>query len=402
MSQHKHLIRLQGAVQHYDWGGFDYIPRLIRKDNPAHQPFAELWMGAHSLAPALVQTNGAQQPLDQFIAQSPTEILGASVAAAFQNRLPYLFKILDVHKMLSIQAHPSKAQAKAGFRRENEQGIPLDAPHRTYRDDNHKPEIMVALTDFWLLHGFKTLPDIQKAIAEVSEFQPLQAIANQNNTFELYRYIMEMPQTDINAMLAPLQQRLAPTQALKASPDYWVKQAFEDHPPREGHYDRGIFSIYFFNLLHLQPGQGIFQGAGIPHAYLEGVNVELMANSDNVFRGGLTNKHIDVPELLKSLIFEPVTPQILAGEALSDTEWVYRSPAPDFELRKIKLASNQKHHCTEAEAPHTLMVLEGEVQTNVGQTYARGDVFFAPAGCAYTLHAPTGGSTLFKSTVPQR
>lgn len=393
------IMPLKGAIQHYHWGGYEYIPNLLHIDNQNNQPFAELWMGAHPSAPSIVKEHGTETPLDAWISQAPETILGTSVAQEFQNRLPFLFKVLDVSKMLSIQAHPTKKQAEEGFQRENKEGIPLNAPHRNYKDDNHKPEIMVALTDFWLLHGFKSMEAMQVAIRAVPEFYPLQSIVNQSNIYELYEYIMKMPQVEVDAMLKPLQQRLNAENPDKNTPNYWAKRAFEDFPPQDGHFDRGIFSIYFFNLVHLQPGEGIFQGAGIPHAYLEGVNVELMSNSDNVFRGGLTNKHVDVPELLKSLVFKPVNPQILSGAVISDTESVYRTPAPDFELRKIEVDQQHSHHCQQAAGPEILIVLEGEVLVNEVHHFKKGDIFFVPAGIGYTIQTEEA-SILFKASVP--
>lgn len=390
---------LRGAVRHYDWGGTNFIPKLIGMENPGQLPFAELWMGAHPSAPAQALRNGQAQPLNEIIEAAPEAVMGERVAADFQNRLPYLFKVLDVQKMLSIQAHPTKAQAEEGFQRENEVGIPLDAANRNYKDDNHKPELMLALTDFWLLHGFKSMPDIQETIKKVPEFAPLQGMATQGDIYELYKYIMEMPDKAVNAMLQPLEERLSRTTPKKNTPDYWAKQAFRDHPPRNGNYDRGVFSIYLFHLLRLQPGAAIFQAAGIPHAYLEGVNVELMANSDNVFRGGLTSKHVDVPELLKSLVFEAVEPHIMVGERLSETETVFRTPAPDFELREITISDQVAHDCPSADAPHTLIVMEGEVQVNQ-RIFRRGEIFFAPVGSAYRITTNTPKALIYKATVP--
>jgi len=400
MANEPQIIPLKGAIRHYDWGGATFIPNLIHVENSDSEPFAELWMGAHPSAPAIAQQNGSEQPLDKVIEDNPRQMLGSKVADHFQNRLPYLFKVLDVQKMLSIQAHPTKKQAEAGFRRENEANIPLDARHRNYKDDNHKPELMVALTEFWLLHGFKPMPDIRDTIHRVPEFDALQSLVADGEIYGLYKHIMEMPQANVNAMLQPLEARLARSNPEKNAPDYWAKHAFSDHPPKNGDYDRGIFSIYLLNLLKLEPGEAIFQAAGVPHAYLEGVNVELMANSDNVFRGGLTSKHVDVDELLKSLVFDAVNPHIIKGEQISATETVFRTPAPDFELHKIEVAPEKPHQCDSAEAPHTLIVLEGKINVNGQHTFQRGDIFFAPIGAAYHIKTNDAKAILYKATVP--
>ena len=160
------VLTLRGVVQHYDWGGHNFIPELLGVANKARRPFAELWIGAHAKAPSMVELPGAQEPLDKLIAEQPEAILGHAANAHFGGRLPYLFKILDVHKMLSIQAHPTLVQAREGFARENAEGVSLEASNRNYRDDNHKPEIGVALTDFWMLHGFRRLEQIAETFRQ--------------------------------------------------------------------------------------------------------------------------------------------------------------------------------------------------------------------------------------------
>lgn len=394
------IFLLKGAVQHYDWGGYKFIPNLIGVKNEQQQPFAELWMGAHSSAPALVEQGDRTISLDQMIEKHPQAILGEKTIVHFGEQLPFLFKILDVRKMLSIQAHPSKKQAVQGFQRENEAGIPLTAANRTYKDANHKPEIMVALTDFWLLHGFKSPAAIERTLQEMPAFQPLLPDFANKNITALYRKVMEMPQEEVNQLLQPLKTQLeqqAPTD--KNSADYRAFQAFREYTRPNGDLDRGIFSIYWLNLVYLQAGEGIYQGAGIPHAYLEGVNVELMANSDNVFRGGLTSKHIDVPELLKSLVFEPVDPKILKGEALSDVETVYFTPAPDFELSKIELNKHSNYENNAVYAPEIFIVLEGQITINDTLSFLKGEIFLVTPGATYTMET-NENAVLYRATVP--
>lgn len=396
------LFPLQGAIQHYAWGGFEYLPGLLGIENKERQPFAELWMGAHQRGPAMVQPNGRAQPLDELLRLHP-EWLGGAVRQRFGDRLPYLFKILDVRQMLSIQSHPNKAQAEAGFRLENEQGIPLGAPHRNFKDDNHKPEIMVALTEFWLLHGFKNEEALERLLQEVPEFSSLQPLFAGRSIFGLYKKVMEMPQEEAGRLLGAMEERLRPLAEAgkleKSQPEYWAMQAFEDHKLEGGHYDRGVFSIFFFNLVKVNPGEGIYQGAGIPHAYLEGVNVELMANSDNVFRGGLTVKHVDVPQLLSHLVFDPVEPEILKGKPVSDVEWAYPTPAPDFQLNRILLPAGQAYRAGTLQGPEIVIVTQGKVSSPDGHSYSRGEAFFVPAGQDYALRSEEP-SELFKALVP--
>ena len=398
------IYKLKGAVQHYAWGGIGFIPDLLNIENNAKEPFAELWMGTHIKGPANILTFKDSLSLKDFIEKAPEEKLGVQVANRFNKQLPFLFKILDVQKMLSIQAHPTKEEAERGFVRENKKGIPVTAANRNYRDANHKPEVMVALTNFWLLHGFKSIEGI-KAVLNIPEFRVLQKHFKGENIFNLYKTIMEMPQAEVDAILQPLWKRLKPKyeagQLKKEQADFWAAQAFMDYT-FNGHYDRGIFSIYLFNLVNIKKGAGIFQAAGIPHAYLEGVNVELMANSDNVFRGGLTQKHIDVPELLKHLTFEPVSPKILKGTTISPVEKVYKTPAPDFELSQIKLSESaiyKKANCLSAEI---LIAIEGKGEVKANEKnldFHKGTIFFVEAHTSYQISTETT-CLFFKASVP--
>ncbi len=322
------IYNLKGTVKQYDWGGATFIPHLLKTANKEKKPFAEYWMGTHPLGDSLVNTGG-------------TELTPLSVIAS---SLSYLFKVLDVKNMLSIQVHPSKAAAEIEFAKENAAGIPIDSPHRNYKDDNHKPELSVALSDFWLLHGFKPAEELVYTLLNVVELRELLPVYNESGYGGLYKFVMEMPQEEVNRILQPLINNLSTiykeTQPEKGDEDYWVAKAAASFN-KEGNIDRGIFSIYLFNLVHLKKGEGIFQAAGVPHAYLEGQNVEIMANSDNVLRGGLTTKHIDVQELLKHVKCEATFPHILSGEAISEAEKLYKTPAPDFQLSVFELEAGE-------------------------------------------------------------
>ncbi len=384
------IYRLFPQIQHYAWGGFSFLPELLDLPAPQPRPFAELWMGAHPSAPSKIGINGASVSLQELIRNDADTWLGPDVAARFGGTLPFLFKLLDVRQMLSIQAHPAKIRAEAGFRRENELGIALHAPHRVYKDDNHKPEVALALSEFWLLHGFRAPEAVRAELELLEELQPLLDFCAGNNAAGLYRHLMEMPQEEVDALLLPLRRRLQPqweAGALpKSSPDYWAALAFRDFELPGGHCDRGIFSIYLLNLVKLQPGQAIYQAAGIPHAYLEGQNVELMANSDNVFRGGLTPKYIAVQELIGNLNFEPVTPEILNGSKRAAWETVFPTPAPDFELSSIRLPEGEFFSGTAA-GPEILFILEGSISVNGKALFKRGESIFVQPGTAYRLMA---------------
>ena len=399
MSNKNSVFRVTGKVQHYQWGGYDYIPKLLGIDNNQHQPFAEYWLGAHDNAPAQLD-NG--QALNEFIKKDP-EVLGEKTKQQF-GRLPYLLKILDVKDMLSIQVHPNKKAAVIEFANENKKGTPLNAPNRNYKDDNHKPELMTALSDFWLLHGFQTPERLVKTIALVPEFGFMLPVFEKNNYKALYELVMTMPQHKVNEILQPLLDRIIPLYKInkldKNGPDFWAARAALTF--NEGTtIDRGIFSIYLFNVVYLKKGECVFQDAGILHAYLEGQNVEIMANSDNVLRGGLTPKHIDVAELMKHVIFEPVEPDIIQGKPVSETEKVFLTPAPDFELSKIELSAGQIAHLN-IQSTDIFLVLDGEAEVGTAtekQVFKKGEAFVAVNGAGIAIKAsPT--AEIYRASVP--
>lgn len=395
------ILKLQTSIMHYLWGGTDFISNLLGIDNFAQEPFAELWIGAHRQAPCLTYWKGTQIALNQLIRREKDNILGNYTYQKFGKRLPYLLKALDVRQMLSIQVHPNKENAKKGFARENKRNISLSSPLRNYKDNNHKPEIMLALSDFWLLHGFRSIQEIHDILENTPEFETLKPYFLEKNIQNLYKNIMEMPQEQVNAILNPLLSRLKTKKLYKNSPDYWALLADQQHH-KNGDHDRGIFSIYLLNLLNLRQGQAIFQDSGILHAYLEGTNIELMANSDNVLRGGLTPKHISVNALLKNTIFEPLEPQIIRSKQLSETEKVFPTSAQDFELSELEIAENQTHQSDYFHAPDSLLVIEGEIEIfteQKTQTFRKGDAFFVSADQPYQIFGKTK-SKIYKATVP--
>lgn len=391
------IFKLQGKVQHYAWGGYDYLPQLLNIQNPEQKPFAEYWLGAHPNHPSVISKGAETETLDTHIQADSNDILGTTVAHRF-GALPYLLKVLDVRQMLSIQVHPSKSEAEKGYRRENEAGIPETAAHRNYKDANHKPELMVALSTFWLLHGFKPEAQLKKVLERTPELQSLVAVFESEGYKGLYEKVMTLPQKAVNTWLAPLAQRVLPLyeagQLSKSSEDFWAARAIQSFC-QKGQYDRGIFSIYFFNLLELQKGEGIFQPAGMPHAYLEGQNVEIMANSDNVLRAGLTDKHIDVPELLKHTVFEGTQAQVIKG---AGGETFYPAPVPEFGLYQYELAAGDKKQ-VQSESAEIYLVLEGAVDLVAGEgslTLQKGAAAFVYADTAVEMQA-TAGSRVFRA-----
>ena len=399
------IFRLEGVVQPYNWGGYSFIAELLGKANTENKPQAELWLGAHDNAPSLVQIPSASAiKLNDFLQKDIKGGLGTVVASKF-GRLPYLFKVLDVKDMLSIQVHPSKKAAELEYAAENERGVSLKAPDRNYKDDNHKPELMFALSDFWLLHGFKNQKDLKATLTTIPELQFLLPIWEKEEYEGIYKAVMEMPSSQVNRHLQPLIDRILPLYEAgklnKNHPDFWAARAFKTFC-KPGELDRGIFSIYFFNIVHLKKGQAIFQDAGILHAYLEGQNLEIMANSDNVLRGGLTNKHVDVPELLKHVSFVPVTPAIIEkGHVIKPCLESFPTPAADFELQKLAIGKEQTVNI-KTDTADIYLVLEGAVEAIAGNeqlSLHKGQAILALANADLSFKSEES-SLIFRATVP--
>jgi mannose-6-phosphate isomerase len=415
-----HPLHLRGHVKHYAWGGHQVIPGSLGFANPEERPFAELWIGAHPAGPAEAELHGHTVRLDQLLRRHGDAILGPGSTEHFPDGLPYLLKVLDVRGMLSIQAHPTREQAEDGYRREERAGIALDDPNRSYRDRNHKPEAHVAVTEFHLLHGFRPLEEIDETLSRVPELRVmmpdfdhrLRAARGDEErrrqlAAELYERAMTLPQPEVDKALAPLLGRLLPRyqsgQLGRGDPDFWAARAAIELPLPGGHTDRGIFSIYLLNLVRLLPGEGTYQPAGALHAYLEGVTVEVMANSDNVLRGGLTPKHVDVEELLRTLRFDCGAPPVLRGEAVSPTERTYPTPAAEFRLGRIAVDADRPHRSSGPNGADCLVVLEGEASLEAaGALLAlpRGGCALVPSGVAYTLTSPSS-ALLFRASVPE-
>lgn len=397
------IFALEGKIQNYAWGGTRYIPDLIGVE-VGGEKCAEYWLGAHVNAPSMLETPNGKQPLDLFLNSNLTEYLGNDIAQKF-GRLPFLFKILDVNNVLSIQVHPSKIEAEKGFKFENELGISLNAPHRNYKDDNHKPEIMVALSEFWLLHGFLPKDELMKVLNATPEFVYLIPVFVEEGYYGLYKNVMEQSVDETNQTLQPLIEKIMPLylsgKLEKTSPAYWAAQVVDSSDDKVN-LDKGIYSIYFFNIVRANKGEAVFQDAGIPHAYLEGQNMELMANSDNVLRGGLTPKHIDVPELLKHVVFEETNPNIMSGELQNDgLERIYKSPAPDFELSQIILNKSDLYK-TKTETTQILFVIEGEatfIDEDSSLHVVQGEAILILANSQYQISS-TSSVIIYKATAP--
>ncbi len=352
---------LNNIIQEYAWGSHTAIPELLGTP-VSDKPQAELWMGAHPKAPSRVLLNGKWEPLDKVIAGHPVEILGEAVSERFDNQLPYLFKVLAAAKPLSIQAHPDAQQAKDGFMRENRLQIPLTSPLRNFRDDHHKPECLCALTRFWAMNGFRFVPDTTrylKTLCPDALQSGIRILEQSPDADGLRRFMQSLLTMAPEEKSAAISQAVSIAEVLSAGSDSvyaWILRLYDAYPS-----DIGVLSPAFLNLICLEPEQAVFLPAGEPHAYLEGVGIELMANSDNVLRGGLTSKHVDVPELLRTLTFRSCSPSVLLPRKYSETEWVYETPAAEFCLSQIRITEKQPHTASSSRSVDILLCTAGNM-----------------------------------------
>jgi len=403
-------LRVRGRVQHYAWGSSDAIPELIGQANPEHEPFAELWLGAHPDLPAYATIGGGEIALDRLMEAAGPVLLGERAFEQFDGVFPFLMKILSAATPLSIQAHPNTHQAESGFARENHAGLDLDDPQRNYTDDKHKPELISALEDFYALRGFRPLDEIGRTVHDIPELSDLvpHGTLNHDGMVELYVDLMRLPQREVNRRLTPLMQRLRTANETRkfgrADPEYWAIRA-DDEFSRVDDKDRGLFSVFLLNLVHLRSGQGMYLPAGEPHSYLEGTGVEIMANSNNVLRGGLTPKRVDVEELLSVLTFECGKPKVLEfdRDRGSGARARYVTPALEFKLSRVQLNSGESDVAGDTHGAALGVVLNGEVkiESRGGSNLdlERGQSFLVPYGIPHVMFARKT-ATVFVGSVP--
>jgi mannose-6-phosphate isomerase len=360
------LERLTGVVQPYAWGSPTAIPELLGVE-PTGAPQAELWFGAHPLAPSTV----GGEPLDELVDRDPVGVIGPASVREFGPRLPFLLKIIAADRPLSLQAHPSREQAEAGYAREQDAGVPRDAPHRLYRDGWPKPEVLCALFDTEALCGFRDpgetyelfgclgVPRALRLVAMLGR-QDLPAVERLAETFgRLLR--LDEEQRDVVGEVERAARQVEAGGAL----GQFARTAVE----LAAHYpsDPGVLAALLMNRVSLRPLDAIFLPAGNLHAYLCGGGVEIMANSDNVMRGGLTPKHIDVSELLRVVDFNPGFAGLITAVPESAGIWRYPTPAPEFALWRIELTS-QPATVPAAGAGRILLVTDGLLRAEVGGT----------------------------------
>ena len=353
---------LKNPVQDYAWGSKTAIQTLLGLPVPSEKPAAELWLGAHPKAPSEVMIEGEWRSLEKVIERDPVSVLGKGVAERFSNKLPFLFKVLAADRPLSIQVHPNLEEAREGFARENRLGISLDASERNYKDANHKPETLCAITPFEGLKGFRTPEAIISLMDRVSvstlshELVRLRKEPDGSGLKHFFTSLMSLDQTRRERLIDEA-IRGAERCAGEDRSFYWMVELNREYPG-----DIGVLSPLIFNLVELEPGEAIYIPAGELHAYLKGVGMELMANSDNVLRGGLTPKHVDVPELLKIVNFSPEPVGKVKLSRGLPGEKIYATPADEFQLSVISVANGDLFISERDGGVEIMICMEGEAR----------------------------------------
>lgn len=323
---------MNNKVHNYPWGSKTSLCDLFGMDNLQCKPMAELWMGAHPNGCSSVTLScGTVIPLSELINQDPNSVLSPNIYEQF-SELPFLFKVLAAENALSVQVHPSKEEAEKGYQRENAQGIPLNAFERNYKDPNHKPELVYALTDYKAMNGFRRFDEIESLLRLVKHHSIKDLVGefafnkNSDGLKSLFRGVLSIQGDELKKAI----EQLLITATVNRD-----NSAFETVLELSQQYqcDVGLFAPLMLNVITLKPGQAMYLDAQTPHAYLNGTGLEIMANSDNVLRAGLTPKHIDIEELVCCTLFEekPIN-TLLLEPTVVDGVLSYPVPVSDFEF----------------------------------------------------------------------
>ena len=395
------MLLLRNVIQAYPWGPIDgMVPLLGNQPTGDHQ--AELWVGTHERGPSVVVGGDHDgRTLAEVIAEDPRTYLGSELADAGATALPFLLKVLAIGEPLSLQAHPSAEQATAGFDREEAAGVAIDAPDRTYRDRSPKPEALVALVETWALCGFRPPLAAAELIEEidVNALDPLLAILRAPGPDALHdalAWVLRLAgdeRHEVATATAAAASKATSGASDRSDPRWWVARLAADYGG-----DPTCLAPLLMELLTLAPGEAVHLGAGNLHAYLEGAGVEIMAASDNVLRGGLTDKHIDVDGLLAVLRFEPGVPTRPAASDENSNTVAYDCGEAAFLLTRVDLSDGPVSIAPTG--PSLLLAVGGEGDVagiGGGLVVGHGDaVFVAPGEGPLLL---TGSGTLWWATV---
>jgi mannose-6-phosphate isomerase len=392
-----HLLR--NEIRPYAWGSVTALPQFLGTD-PTGQPAAELWMGAHPGAPSRLAD--AAGTLAGLVAAEPERMLGRAVARRFDKTLPFMLKVLAVERPLSLQAHPDGAQAAAGYAEEEARGVPLDAAERNYKDPNHKPEQVCALTTFTGMCGFRPVLESAALLAELdapSLNGYAERLVAEGGLREVVTAVLTMPDAAIGELLADAVsafERVAATDGPWQDTAGWLAALAREYP-----HDRGVVIAMLMNLVNLEPGESMFLAAGVPHVYLSGTAVEAMASSDNVLRCGFTTKHVDVPELMRVLRVEQTPAAVRLPEPVEPGVEKYPSGVADFALYRIRPLEDGTD--LPAGAPRIVLCTAGrlELRDADGTTHValgRGGSAFVSADASVVANALADGSEAFVAT----
>lgn len=398
---------LENTIRSYAWGSRTALAALRGQGAPSAEPEAELWIGAHPVSPSRIRADEGWVPLDEWIARDPARVLGRSVAARFGAELPFLLKVLAVAEPLSLQAHPDLDQAREGFAREEQAGVRIDAPERCFRDPRHKPELVCALTPFTALKGFRDPREISRRLAALAprSLEPELADFREQLDGEGWRNFFGSLLT-----LEAARRRLVVAEVVAAA-----NRSVDSDPVLQNLIDLakahpddiGILAPLFLNRVELEPGEALFLPARELHCYLEGVAIEVMANSDNVLRGGLTEKQVDVSALLAILDFGTGGSKKIVTRTLASREVAYPAPASEFELTSVVVEEGAPFSGANQGGVEILFCSEGSTSLGpLGEQaevpLARGSAVFVPAdvggyricgdGVVFRVRVPGAGS----------
>lgn len=375
------VVPLQNTIRDYAWGSRTAIPELTGMA-PDGKPQAELWMGAHESAPSVLPSG---ETLFDLVSADAAGVLGEETAARFEGRFPFLAKILAAGQPLSIQAHPSRAQAIDGYARDEAAGIPLDASDRNYKDEWPKPEILIALGPFDALVGFRPLAASIAFLEALGVLDELRDLLLDGKLEDAFTSFMSTDRDAIRPLVGALAEACLAYQgaefALEAETMARLCEDFPDDP--------GVLAALLLNRVRLERFQAVYLPAGNVHAYLQGTGFEVMANSDNVLRGGLTRKHVDVPELVSVVDFEPLESPVLEGTAVAPGVTAYETGCEYFAVRRVDLEGGPVE--VDATGPRIVACVSGSAEVVVVGTE---DTVGLSAGRSAFLRGPEGPCTL--------
>jgi mannose-6-phosphate isomerase len=396
---------LKNRILHYNWGSVTQIPELLGYDDTPGRPKAELWMGAHPKAPSQIHFQGKWESLKTLIERYPNEILGEHAARKFGNRLPFLFKVLAIETPLSIQVHPDSELARKGFEKENTQGVSLLSDKRSYLDEHAKPELICAYTDLWILAGFRQPQQIRATLIDLGiNGLNTEALEGQDHGLSqaerLKRFFEDLITTNASKRTQIIRSA-ADAAGRRADHDpmcRWIA-ALRDRFPE----DICVLAPVFLNLVKLSSGEAVYLPPRRLHCYLSGMGIELMSNSDNVIRCGLSQKFINTDELLSVVSYE--TPQFhpVEAQAASDHEWTYNAPSETFVMSKLVIPGDQVYHGRADRSAEILLCTDGRAavcsdRKTVSLEIRKGQSALLPS--ASGRYRIGGGATLFKAAIP--